>query len=146
MSDLIHFYMATAILLFREIQYSLYVLSQKECSCPWRHQCLLSSVLGTPEEWANNTRDLYVPSDRDYQLMPLLTIIVAFINNSVILSSMRNLIVNSDYTWHQHLKFYACTSNYMLHCYSITGLNKSSMLVTVKNRNFVIVLDVFQTT
>jgi len=31
-------------------------------------------------------------------LCPLLTIIVAFINNSVILSSMGNLIVNSDYT------------------------------------------------
>lgn len=58
-------------------------------------------------------------------LCPLLTIIVAFINNPVIQSSMGNLIVNSDYTWHQHLKFYACTSNYMLHCYSLTGLNKS---------------------
>jgi hypothetical protein len=78
-------------------------------------------------------------------LCPLLTIIVAFINNSVILSSMGNLIVNSECTWHQHLKFYAFTSYYMLHCYSLIGL-KSWMLFTVMNRNFVIVLEVLQTT
>lgn len=150
MSDLVHFYMATAILQWIRCKYS----SSGKYSIHLKRSAL---VLGDTSVYFHHYLEI-LRSEPTTQgictyrlteiisLCPLPTIIVAFINNSVILSSMGNLIINSDYTWHQHLKFYACTSNCMLHCYSLTGLNKSWMLVTMMNRNFVIVLDVFQTT
>lgn len=154
MSDLMCFYMATAILQWIRHKYS----SSGKYGIQWVSYLKRSAlVLGDTTVCFHQYLELLrsEPTTQGictYRLTeiisfcPLLTVIVAFINNSVILSSMGNLIVNSDCTWHEHLKFYACTSNYMSHCYSLTGLDESWMPVSVMNRNFVIVLDVFQTT
>jgi uncharacterized membrane protein len=148
-----HFYMATAILQWIRCKYSSSGKHSIQCmSCFERSALVLGDTSVCFHQYLELLRSEPTTQGictyrltKIISLCPLLTIIVAFINNSIILSSMGNLIVKSHYTW-QHLKFYACTSNYMLHCYSLTGLNKSWMPVTVMNRNFVIVLDIFQTT
>jgi len=103
MSDLVHFYMATAILQWIRCKYS----SSGKYSI---HLKRIALVLGDTRVCFHQYLEI-LRSEPTTQgictyrlteiisLCPLPTIIVAFINNSVILSNMGNLIVNSDYTW-----------------------------------------------
>jgi hypothetical protein len=106
MSDLMRFYMATAILQRVRHKYSSSGKYGIQCvSYLKRNARFLGDTTVCFHQYFELLRsELTTQGICTYRLTkiislcPLLTVVVAFINNSVILSSMGNLIVNSDYT------------------------------------------------